>query len=214
MEDSETIGEFISVLLKEYLEIDFEPDRVLGGEGDLSVLEDGGNVWFYAKFIVLTALRENMLKGGRLASALIEALGSLITEARNQGCKRALDIVNSYLGGLALVKKTDLKTIKDELQILELVKLNWKDYEECVEYFQTVVSHILSLILEAYIIPSGLISDKDVLSALNSIKNLKTLEEIIETKMIFSKELEDFISKIESILNKEQKTQQTESKQK
>jgi len=214
LEDSETIGEFISVLLKEYLEIDFEPDRVLGGEGDLSVLEDGGNVWFYAKFIVLTALRENMLKGGRLASALIEALGSLITEARNQGCKRALDIVNSYLGGLALVKKTDLKTIKDELQILELVKLNWKDYEECVEYFQTVVSHILSLILEAYIIPSGLISDKDVLSALNSIKNLKTLEEIIETKMIFSKELEDFISKIESILNKEQKTQQTESKQK
>jgi len=124
LEGSETIGEFISVLLKEYLEIDFEPDRVPGGEGDISVLEDGGNVWFYAKFIVLTALRESMLKGGRLASGLIEALGSLITEARNQGCKRALAIVNSYLGGLALVKKTDLKTIQDELQILELVKTN------------------------------------------------------------------------------------------
>ena len=124
MEGNATIGEFISVLLKEYLKIDFEPDRVPGGEGDISILEDGGNVWFYAKFIVLTALRENMLKGGRLASGLIEALGSLITEARNQGCKRALAIVNSYLGGLALVKKTDLKTIQDELQILELVKTN------------------------------------------------------------------------------------------
>ena len=81
-----------------------------------------------------------------------------------------------------------------------MVKLNWKDYEECVEYFQTVVSHILSLILEAYIIPSELTSDKDVLPALRSIKNLKTLEEIIGTKMIFSKELEKLISKINSII--------------
>lgn len=80
------------------------------------------------------------------------------------------------------------------------VKFDEKEYEYCAELFQVITTFLLKTIYKHIenSFPEKL-NDKEIKDALSYVKFLPELEKIIERKIIFSRELEDFISSLPEI---------------